>query len=435
VSIDGAEWFETLDARLAETAGETYGPGLRKKCRDFVIDGCPSTDLWRESFLRADKFLREHFDGRGLEEPEPSDDYDPGPLPEDEREERTETAANAKSLRVVGADEFASREFPPREMILSPYIEEKSIGLFYAPRGTGKTIVGVGVSMAVSSAKNFLLWKAPKARRVLYIDGELPRETLQRRIRDVGRTASLPVLPRLRLLTPDEQDEGVRLPDLATPEGRAAIDAVIEQEDPALVVLDNLSTLVRGGLENETEAWQPIQDWLIMLRSHRRSVLMLHHTGKSGEQRGASKREDVIDYSIALKRPESYSPEQGARFEVHFAKARDLSGDGVAPFEARMADVWTILDLSEKAKQCRAEHKRSQRVEGLAPQIEDLLRAKGRLSQNAIENEIEGRRDDIRAALRGLKAQRAADFEAGPRGAILWFLIPLNRPRPEEAKS
>jgi hypothetical protein len=40
---------------------------------------------------------------------------------------------------------------------------------------------------------------------------------------------------------------------------------------------------------------------------------------------------------IALRRPEDYSPEQGACFEVHFEKLRNrVDGDGAVPFEARL---------------------------------------------------------------------------------------------------
>ena len=49
---------------------------------------------------------------------------------------------------------------------------------------------------------------------------------------------------------------------------------------------------------------------------------MLHHTNKEGGQRGTSAREDNIDASILLKSPHDYVPEEGARFVVHFSKAR-----------------------------------------------------------------------------------------------------------------
>ena len=45
---------------------------------------------------------------------------------------------------------------------------------------------------------------------------------------------------------------------------------------------------------------------------------------------------------IALRRPEDYSPEQGAQFEVHFEKLRNrVAGDGALPFEAKLKSFVT----------------------------------------------------------------------------------------------
>jgi putative DNA primase/helicase len=54
---------------------------------------------------------------------------------------------------------------------------------------------------------------------------------------------------------------------------------------------------------------------------------------------------------IALRRPEDYSPEHGARFEIHFEKLRNrVDGDGAVPFEAWVENVgdgirWSSSDL------------------------------------------------------------------------------------------
>ncbi len=56
--------------------------------------------------------------------------------------------------------------------------------------------------------------------------------------------------------------------------------------------------------------------------------------GVNGRQRGTSRREDALDTVIALRRPDDYSPKEGARFEVHLEKARALVGEGALPFEA-----------------------------------------------------------------------------------------------------
>jgi hypothetical protein len=42
------------------------------------------------------------------------------------------------------------------------------------------------------------------------------------------------------------------------------------------------------------------------------SVLIVHHAGKDGAQRGTGRREDVLDTSLSLRRPSDYNPTQGA---------------------------------------------------------------------------------------------------------------------------
>ena len=103
-----------------------------------------------------------------------------------------------------------------------------------------------------------------------------------------------------------------------------------------LVVLDNLSTLIRSGKESESDSWLPVQEWALRLRSRGKSVLLIHHAGKGGQQRGTSRREDALDTVIALRKPENYSPDSGTCFEVHFEKNRSLYGDEIKPFEAHL---------------------------------------------------------------------------------------------------
>jgi len=124
-----------------------------------------------------------------------------------------------------------------------------------------------------------------------------------------------------------------------------------------VIILDNISTLVRSGKENEAESWLPVQNWVLRHRRQGRAVILLHHAGKGGAQRGTSKREDVLDTVISLRHPADYSPDQGARFEVHFEKCRGFYGNGAQPFEARYevrdgAALWTRTEIvdAERAR-------------------------------------------------------------------------------------
>jgi len=66
-----------------------------------------------------------------------------------------------------------------------------------------------------------------------------------------------------------------------------------------LLILDNLSSLTAVVRDNDAESWGPIQEWLPKLRRRGVSVLVVHHAGKGGQQRGTSRREDVLDTSAS----------------------------------------------------------------------------------------------------------------------------------------
>ena len=104
-----------------------------------------------------------------------------------------------------------------------------------------------------------------------------------------------------------------------------------------LVVVDNLATLARTGKANDEDSWLPVQEWLLSLRRRGISVLLVHHAGKNGTQRGTGAKEDILDTVLELKRPNDYRTDEGARFEVHFSKARGLTGDDCEPFEAQLS--------------------------------------------------------------------------------------------------
>ena len=96
-----------------------------------------------------------------------------------------------------------------------------------------------------------------------------------------------------------------------------------------------------------------MQPWLLRLRRVNKTVLLVDHAGRGGiAARGTSKREDVLDTIIHLKRPSDYEPDQGARFEVHLEKARGVYGDDAKPFEAQLetidgADHWHVKSLED----------------------------------------------------------------------------------------
>jgi putative DNA primase/helicase len=250
-------------------------------------------------------------------------------------------------LQAVGINDFLNLEIPAREMLLSPILPERSLAMLYAPRGLGKSWLALSIGLAIASGTPILRWSAPRQRNVLYVDGEMPLVSLQERLKAISVPfgAAIPN-EGFRILAADQIDGGI---NLSSEEGQCSLEPLIK--DVHLLILDNLSTLCTTTSESASDAWVPIQNWLLNLRRRGVEVLLVHHAGTNGRQRGTSRREDALDTVIALRRPEDFLPEQGARFEIHFEKLRNrVEGEGSVPFEAHIENIgdgirWSSAEL------------------------------------------------------------------------------------------
>ena len=310
-----------------------------------------------------------------------------------------EVMANRK-LHIVALDlhDLAKMEFKPREPLLLPWLHSQDLCMVYAGRGIGKTHFALSVAYAVATGGKFMDWQANQPRKVLYLDGELPGTVMLNRLL-MHLPKQEPAPGFLRVFTPDLLDMDDLMPDLATSDGQEAINTMIEP-DTALVIVDNLSAWARGSkAENDAESWLPIAAWVLALRRRGIAVLMVHHAGKGGDQRGTSKREDVLDVVIKLSRPKDYAPEQGARFELSFTKARNLYGT-----EAEG------LELTLQTNAGGAASWQWQTLEGSTYQRVVELSKEG-LSQAEIARELEIHRSSVSRHHR--KAVASGDITAG----------------------
>lgn len=288
---------------------------------------------------------------------------------------------------VLDAEDLAERVFPPRKLLLSPWLPEKGLGMIVASRGIGKTWLALNVGLAVATGGEFLGWQAREARRVLYLDGEMPMPDLQARfckiLADGGR--DLPAPDYFRMVASDLQERGI--PSLATAEGQAFIDLDARAAD--LIVVDNIATLAGTGGENESDAWRPVQEWALRQRAAGRSVLFVHHANKNGGQRGTSAREDVLDTVISLTRPPGYDASMGARFECHFTKSRGFYGPDAEPFEAKFdGDRWSTgpIQAGDDISDLKALQKAGMSVRQIAD--------RAGISKSAVARKLKGASDD-----------------------------------------
>ncbi|WP_051677375.1 AAA family ATPase [Bradyrhizobium sp. URHD0069] len=259
----------------------------------------------------------------------------------DELNKQIRKAKPYERIGAVSATEFLKMDFPPRPRMLGPWLTTGCLAMVHAPRGAAKTWFCLSIAHAIVTGKKLLDWKVNTLARVMYVDGELPASLLQDRLRHFrwnGREDDL------MILTPDfYHKKNKSMPDLGEQEGRDLLDAIIEQNDIDLIILDSISTLVRsGGEENVSESWVQIQPWALKHRGQGRSIIFVHHEGRNNKPRGTSKREDTLDTMIGLRPHPNVEGDDFTTIGLEFTKSRGFYGLDAAP---------RVLKLSTETKE------------------------------------------------------------------------------------
>lgn len=244
--------------------------------------------------------------------------------------------------------------------LLDPWLREGDQWMVYAEAGLGKTFFSLNVAYAVAAGGEYLGWKAPSAQSVLYVDGEMETWEMQDRLAGINaagkRDGKGDLKQAGRKFTgwcATYQDQGKMFPDFSLEKG---LEVLLEKSrHKSLVVIDNLTTTMRTGDDNTALWWQPMSEALVELKKQRTAVLLVHHTNKSGDQRGTSAKDVTLNGKIALVHPPDHNPADGAAFVLRWPKHRGLTGPDVAEINAKLTEddvgipAWdyTRLDASK----------------------------------------------------------------------------------------
>ena len=263
--------------------------------------------------------------------------------------------------RVPGAtlNDFLAEELEPRQTILDPIIGRAESAMIFAARGVGKTFFSLALGVAMATGRDFLKWQSQSAAKVLYIDGEMTAGTMQDRLRKMcdyfGVTRDSPEISNFVIVNGRQLGDDEIMPKVNTEEGHKELRGWVDYYDPDVIFLDNLSCLTIGD-EKEDTTWQLVRDFILLMRRQGRTTILIHHAGKSGAERGSSKKEDLLDLSLSLERPSDYNPEQGAKFEVVFKKGRELRGD-------QQRDLSVEMSMDDTAMTWTWKHKESEKYQ------------------------------------------------------------------------
>lgn len=242
------------------------------------------------------------------------------PVKEEDHEQRLFDELRAKYEQAVRTSlELKSLNITPRKLLLGRWLREGDLGFVYGSRGSGKTWLIDAIAARVSTGSDLFEWAVVEAATVLLIDGEMPLDDSRDRINGMNGNERLHVLHHEVLF-----DQFGLAMNLADPREQQVITALCVQRNAKLLILDNLSCLFTGMKENDADEWEKVLNWLLDLRRRRIAVLIVHHSGRSGEHmRGTSKREDAAFWVIKVEAKELSEDERGAKFETSFEKERN----------------------------------------------------------------------------------------------------------------
>jgi KaiC/GvpD/RAD55 family RecA-like ATPase len=224
----------------------------------------------------------------------------------------------------ISSDALVKMELAEREALVIGLLWVQSLVQIHAWRGIGKTWIALHLAVAIASGKPFLAWGVLKARRVLYVDGEMALIELRQRVLALSGGQ----VPDLLELMPSELvfgqlGAGLILNDLdQQAKFLATLDALKALgRQPEVLIFDNLSSLTTGTDENSNTEQDELLAFFRGLRHAGYTVAFVHHDGKNGQQRGASRREDFLDLVIHLTEDTS-APRDPPSFRFEFTKTR-----------------------------------------------------------------------------------------------------------------
>lgn len=238
----------------------------------------------------------------------------------------------SEKMELTPVNELVNWSVPVRKKHWADRIQSNQTGMIFGERGRGKTWFAMGLALSMSCRVEFLGHKPNKARRVNYLDGEMDLVTFQQRMLQICKSLGVEPPSNLMAFTPEAFTD--LLPSINTLDGQKVIDEMIGTEWDILIV-DNYSAWSSDGRET-AEAWAPFMRWMLRHKRAGRTVIVIHHSGKAGKQRGSSKHEDALDWSINLMSDKQSPPDGALRFSLVWEKARHLASDQIAPIAVTM---------------------------------------------------------------------------------------------------
>lgn len=238
--------------------------------------------------------------------------------------------------------------------IFAPWLNMGELVLLYAPTGSGKTHIALALAHAAATGTKFLKWQAARKFKVLYIEAEMGEAAIGHRLQVVDESGEVAVEPEnLQFIFREEPNN--YLPNLSSVEGQQEyIKAINEHE---IIIIDNLTScsFPIDGRDDDVKQWQRIKQFIYAIRNSGRTLILVHHAGKSGQQLGTSLRENDMNAVVHLQRANWAADKHHLCMELRFQKLRDVAPGDATPLYVEFIKrdnriIWKHEELSDVLK-------------------------------------------------------------------------------------
>jgi AAA domain len=274
----------------------------------------------------------------------------PPPDPNDAARFRIETLDGIGFLHTLL--DWLDRDLSEPVRIMGEWLTTTSRVIVSAPTGLGKTNWVIALGLHAAAGVNFLRWRAYGKFRVLYIDGEMSRRLLRKRLKDAARR--LNINPNDVVFYPLSHEDIPDFQPLNSEAGRKfVLDFIKKKGGVDLAIFDNIMALTTGDMKDE-ESWQQTLPLVSQLTAQEVGQIWVHHTGYNKDHGyGTSTREWRMDTVMLFA--EQQRPDTDVSFSLKFTKARERTPETRRDFDeisiALLNDEWTCSTAPGKRKE------------------------------------------------------------------------------------
>ena len=174
------------------------------------------------------------------------------------------------------------------------YLPTESIAMDVGVQGIGKTIFNLNKAICLSAEATWFGLKIPNAVKVLYFIAEGGYFSIQSRIKTMAQ--NMEIQPKEGLLT----IAPIKPFKITDPNDFQLIESEINKISPDVIFFDPLVKIHNSDENSNNEMEEVMNQLRSLITGKNRSIIIVHHTNKGGDSRGASAIEGDVDSSLQI---------------------------------------------------------------------------------------------------------------------------------------